>query len=146
MVNKDQTQKRRVVPAAPVVTPKETGNNSGKDESDEENEFDVPSVLEADDRVLVQIANIGDTGLATRLEKHPTDMRPDEAVVSVVRVKVRIGITMMSAVPSRPPLDGPLDGTSSRNSEDILQRLGRVVSTMCPQPVISGGDSKSVKK
>ena len=70
-------------------------------------------VLPSHDRVVSQVTNISNTGLATRLDKHPAKVRIPETFVSVIRVKFGVGVPMVSPVTPRPPFDGALEGTST---------------------------------
>ena len=123
------------------ITPAETSDGSGNDEAHEEEHHNVVLVLECDDRVLAQVGDIGDTGLATGKEDHPANVRPEKALVRRVRVKFGVGITMVSAVATAPPADGALDGTCASEGEEPLERLGGVVRTMGPKTVVTGRDA-----
>jgi hypothetical protein len=52
-----------------------------------------------------------------------TNVGPDKAVVSAIRIKVGIGVAMVSSVSARPPFDRTLDGTSTGHSQRILEGL-----------------------
>lgn len=114
------------------IVPAEVANESREDEADEKDEAAVPTVLPPDNLVLAQVADVGNTELTARLDEHPTDVRPEEALVCVVGVECRIRIAMVRAVTTAPPLDGALDRTGACEGEEVLQRLRRVVSAVRP--------------
>jgi hypothetical protein len=74
MMDKGQSRDTSIdIPALPV-TPTEPTNKCRHDECHEKHEPNVVLVLPLDDRVPCQIANVCGTGLATRLNDHPTNM------------------------------------------------------------------------
>lgn len=86
-------------------------------------------------------------------------MRPEKTAVSAVRVEVGVGVSggtlsaaegrlgkggnepVVCAMASGPPLDGAFDGTGSSEGEEVLEREGRGVRAVGPEPVVAGGDS-----
>ena len=105
MVDEAKTSGTRIHIAAPEVTPAEPADNGGQDEAHADDEGAVPAVLPPDDLVLVQVADIGDTGLEAGLDEHPANVGPPEAVVGVVRVEGRVGVAVVRTVAATPPLD-----------------------------------------
>ena len=91
--------------ATPQIAPAKVADESREDETTEEDEGAVPAVLPPDDLILAQVADISDTRLTAGLDKHPADVGPPEALVSVVRVERRVGVAVVRAVAARPPLD-----------------------------------------
>ena len=67
------------------------------------------AMLPLDNIVLREVANVRNTRSPAGLDKHPANVRPPETFVGVVRVQVGISIAVVSAVASRPPLDGTFD-------------------------------------
>ena len=100
-----KTSGTRIHIAAPEVAPAKPANHGGQDEAHADDEGAVPAVLPPDDLVLVQVTDIGDTRLATRLDEHPANVGPPEAVVGVVWIEGRVGVAVVRAVAARPPLD-----------------------------------------
>ena len=94
-------------------------------------------MLPTDDRVAGEIRDIHDTGLATGLEDHPTDVRPEEPVMGAIGVEVSVSVTMMSAVTTRPPLDRTLYSTRASECEEVLERTRSVVGTVGPEAVVT---------
>lgn len=74
MVDKDQTSSARVNESTLEVTPAKSSNQRGGNESHEEQDLDVPAVLELHHGVLRQITNISNTGPPAGLEHHPADV------------------------------------------------------------------------
>ena len=50
---------------------------------------------------------------------------------------------MVSTVVAGPPSDGTLDGTTTNSGEEDLERKGGGVGSVCPQTMVSGGDSQT---
>jgi hypothetical protein len=82
VVNEEKTSGTGKEESSTVISPSESGDEGREDESHTDDEVDVPTVLPADDFVLRKIRNVGDSGLATRLDEHPSDVRPPESFVS----------------------------------------------------------------
>ena len=87
------------------VTPEKTRDDRGNNEAHGDNERNVPSVLPSDNRVLGQVAHVGNTRPNAGLDEHPANVRPEETTVSIVRVQLRVGVPMVSTVASAPPLN-----------------------------------------
>lgn len=132
MVDESRAHSTSIEESALEVSPKQTRNESRDDVAHEDQEPDVVVVLPSDNLVLAQVANVGDTRLATGLDEHPTHVRPPESLVSRVRVEVGVGVAMVSTMTARPPLDGTLDGACTSQSQPNLERLGGVVRAMSP--------------
>jgi hypothetical protein len=115
------------------VTPTETGNTHGEEQSHDQQKRQVVVVLPPDDLASGQVGNVGDTDLGPRLEDHPTDMCPPETFVGRVRVEAGVGVTVVRSVTSGPPFDGTLDGSGSRTGEDVFERTRSGVRSVSPQ-------------
>ena len=127
--------------AAPEVTPAKPADNGREDETAGDNEGAVPAVLPPHDLILAEIADVRNTRLATRLDKHPTDVGEEEALVRVVRVQGRVGIAVVRAVTAGPPFDRTLDRTSTSNRKEVLEGLRGVVRTVGPEAVVACGNA-----
>jgi len=79
--------------------------------------------LPADNLVAREVRDISDTRLAARLEDHPADMGPDQAVVGTIGVKVGVCVTMVRTVTTRPPLDRALYGACASHGQKVFERL-----------------------
>ena len=105
VVDEAETRSTSVDIPSPEVAPTEVADKGGENEAAGKDEGTVPAVLPPDDLVLAQVADIRNTRLAAGLDKHPADVGPPEALVSVVRVERRVGVAVVRAVAARPPLD-----------------------------------------
>jgi len=59
----------------------------------------------------LQVGDIGYTNCSTRFEEHPTNVRIEETLVSVVGIQIGVGVAMMSSVTSSPPFDGTFNSS-----------------------------------
>jgi len=125
------------------VTPTETSNTHGEEQSHDQKQRQIVVVLPPDDLRSSQVGDIGDTDLGSRLEDHPTDVSPPEPFVGRVRVEVGVGVTVVSSVSSGPPLDGSLNGTGSGTCEDVFEGSRGGVRSVGPQSVITSGNSQT---
>lgn len=57
-------------------------------------------VLPANNGVLRKVANVCDSWFPSGLNHHPTDMGVKKAAMSIVRVKVGVGVTVVSSMTS----------------------------------------------
>lgn len=141
VVDETETSSTRKHVPTPEVAPAEPTDERRQNEAHADDEGAVPAVLPPHDFVLAQVTDVGDTGPATGLDEHPTDVRIPEALVGVVGVERRIGVAMVGTVAARPPLDRTLDSAGASDREEVLERLGRVVCTVRPKPVVTSGDT-----
>lgn len=146
VVDKEQTSERRIEITAPPIAPEVTGNDGRNDNAHQEDEPDEPVMLPTDDGVAGEIRDISDTRLATGLEDHPTDMRPEEPVMGTIGVEIGVRVTMMSTVTARPPLDRSLNSTRASDREKVFERTRSVVGTMGPQAVVTGSNTDTSEK
>ena len=105
MVNEAKAEDTSIHVSTLSIAPPKPWDDSRDNEGGEENERDVPLVLPFDDGALGQVADVGNTGFATGLYEHPAHVGIPKAFVSVVGVEVGIGVAMVRAVATRPPLD-----------------------------------------
>jgi hypothetical protein len=120
VVNKDETSGTSVDEAALKITPAKAGNESRGNEGHGQEHLDIPAVLELDDRVTRKVAHISHARLPARLEDHPADVGPQKTMMCAIRVEVGIGIAMVRAMTTRPPLDGSLDGTRACKGKSVF--------------------------
>lgn len=78
-------------------------------------------MLPSDHLVTAQIRNVGDTGFTTRLDDHPADVTPKEALVSRVGIEVGICVSVMGPMTTSPPSDAAFDGTGAAEGEEVLK-------------------------
>lgn len=101
------------------VIPEETSNSRREDQTHEDDNLDVVLVLPDDDRVLVQIGDIGAANaLGVLLHDHPAKVGVQEALADGVGVLVGVGVAVVSTVVTAPPADGALDSTATNKSEE----------------------------
>lgn len=95
LLDEEDAQYPCVDEATQPIAPAETANKRRKDEAEEYNHLDVVLVLKLDDFVLVQIRDVRSSDpLGTLLQKHPTDVRVEEALSDTVRILVGVGIAV----------------------------------------------------
>jgi hypothetical protein len=127
VVHKGQTSRTGKEQPTPPIAPQETRNDSRDDETHDDKEGEVHAMLPPDNGVLVQVGHVGDAGLATGLDNHPADVRPEEAVVCAVGVEVGVGVAVVCAMATAPPFDRPFDGSGSGDGEEETEDTGSVV-------------------
>lgn len=88
-----------------------------------------------------EVPHICETIFTSRLQQYPSDVRVKKALVRVVGIEVRIGVTVMRAVAAGPPLDGTLYGTCTEDGEGVFERLGCVVGAVSPEAVVARRDT-----
>ena len=91
--------------AAQVVTPEQTRDKGRHAEAHDEEKWKVPAVLPSDDETVAEVADVNSAWTAAWLDDHPTNVRPKEALVRVIRVEIRICITVVGTVTPTPPFD-----------------------------------------
>jgi len=70
-------------------------------------------------------------------------VRPPKTFVSRVRIEIGIGVTVVSAVTSRPPFDRTLNCSRSSESEEVLKRFRGGVSSVSPETMVTGSDTET---
>ena len=121
MVDKDESSYGGVEEATTPVVPSQASDDGGEDEANQQDQGQVELVLELDDGVSSQVGNVGNTRLPSRLDNHPTDVRPEETIVGTVWVQVGVGVSVMSTVSSSPPVDRSFNSTSAHQGEEVLE-------------------------
>lgn len=104
------------------VVPKASTNKGWEDQSHKKENFKVVAMLPDDDRVFVQIRDIG-TANPFRILKHqhPSEMRIEKPFANRVWVFVGVGVTVMCSVISCPPSHGPFNSTATNSSKKYSQ-------------------------
>ena len=141
MVDETETSGASVDVTAPKVSPAQPADHGGEDKTASDDEGAVPAMLPPHDLVLAEIADVSDTGFATGLDEHPANVREEEALMRIVWVQGRVGVTVVCAVTAGPPLDRTFDCTGTRNREEVLEGFRRVVRTVGPKTVVTGGNT-----
>ena len=123
LLNKEDSENTGVNESTGPVSPTETSNEAREDHAHENDRLDIVSVLPDNDRVVIQIRNVGTAdAFGVLLHDHPPKMRVNEAFSDGVRILVRVGISVMRAMISGPPSDRTFDGSTSHGGEKDLQR------------------------
>ena len=128
------------VPAAPVA-PEIPRDGGGDGETHEEDQPHVPPLLPAYDRALAEVAHVGDTGVAPRLDEHPANVAPPKTVVCIIRIEVGVDVAVVSTVATGPPPNRTLGSTGTSQGEEYLQGVRSIVRAMRPKAVISCGNA-----
>lgn len=132
MMHKNQSNDSRVNESTFGISPSDVSDYRRQYEAHEQDQRKVMLVLPFDDGIMSQVADIGNTRLATRLYQHPANVGEPKAFVCIVRVEFSVGVSMVSTVTSRPPFDRALEGASAQDSENVLQRKRCVECTVSP--------------
>lgn len=104
LLNEEYTKDTGVDKSTDPVTPPETSNKSWEYQSHENNNPEIVLVLPNNNRIFVQVGNVGSANpLGVLLHNHPSQMRVHKTLADTVRVLLGVGITMVSPVVSRPP-------------------------------------------
>ena len=136
-----ETRRTGVHETAEHVTPSEVADERRENEATEKDEAAVPAVLPPHDLVLAEIADVSNAGFATGLDEHPANVREEEALMRIVWVQGRVGVTVVCAVTAGPPFDRTLDRTSTSNRKEVLEGLRGVVRPVRPEAVVTGGNT-----
>jgi len=143
VVDKAQTENTSINKSATGIIPEKPANDSRNGKTHEKEKREIIPVLPSYDWAFCEVAHISDARLAPGLQHHPANVGVEETLVSIVRVKVCIGVAVVSTVASRPPLDGAFDGASTEHSEDILEGKGSVVGTVGPEAMITSCNAET---
>lgn len=143
MVDKDETSDGSVEETTSPVVPSESSDDRWEHETHDGNQRQVELVLELDHWVTAQVGDVGDTWLASWLDNHPAQVRPDQTVVSTVWVEIGVSVPVVSTVTSSPPVDGSLNGTGSHESQEVLEWTRSRVSSVCPKTMVTSSDTKT---
>jgi len=143
MVDKTQAEDTGVNISATGIVPEKPGDDSRNSKTHEKDERKIIPVLPFYDWVFREVTHISNTGLAPGFEHHPTNVGEEETLVSIVGVKVCVGIAVVSTMTTRPPLDGTFNGASTEHSKDILEGARSVVGAVSPETMITSSDAET---
>lgn len=94
---------------------------------------DVVPVLPHDERVLVEVGDVGAAdALGVLVQHHPAHVRVREALLDRVGVLVRVRVSVVGAVAAGPPPDRALDGAGAACGEVEFEDRGCLVGGMRP--------------
>lgn len=99
LLDDEDTQNGGVNESTNPVAPAEASNESGENKSHEEHALHEVPVLPDNDRVLVQIGDVGTTdALGVLLHDHPAEMAVEETLSNGVRILLGVGISVVSTM------------------------------------------------
>ena len=130
MVNDRESQEACEVYAAPPVIPQQAGDGRRQEEAKNERERKEPPVLPIRNPVLFKVDCISRARPDAGFGEHPSQMRPPQATMSAVWIKVGVSVAVMGAMMPAPPPDRALNGTGTCDCENVLERFGRVESSV----------------
>lgn len=118
LLHEEDTQNTGVHEATVPVTPAESGNQHGHDETHEEDDLEVVAVLPDNNRVFVEITDVGAANtLGVLLHDHPSQVGVQKTLTDGVGVLFGVGVTVVSTVVPSPPANGAFDGTTTDGSQ-----------------------------
>jgi hypothetical protein len=121
LLNEEDPQNSGVDETTEPISPSESRDEGWEDHAHEDDRLEVVSMLPDNDGVVIQIRDVGaaDT-LWVLFHDHPSDMGVEEAFADRVWVLVGIGVTVVSAVISRPPPNGTFNRPTPHGREEDL--------------------------
>lgn len=141
LLDEEDTQDAGVDETTEPVTPAETSNQHGNDETHGEDDLEVVAVLPDDDGVLVQVGNVGAADpLRVLLHDHPAQVGVEETLADGVGILVGIGVAVVSTVVASPPADRTLDGTTTDGGQPDSQGQSGGIGSVSPETVVSYGN------
>jgi len=121
------------------ITPAETADKGGHNQSHGHHGLEIVAVLPDDNGIIVQVGNVGAANAAgVLLHDHPADVAVEQALADGVGILLGIGVAVMRAVKAGPPPSAALDGGSATGGEEDLEGKGGLVAGMSPQAMVTG--------
>jgi hypothetical protein len=144
LLDEEDAEDTSVDESALPVTPEKTGDSRGEDETHEDDNLDVVLVLPDNDRVLVQVGDVGAAdALGVLLHDHPAEMAVEKSLANAVGVLAGVGVAVVSTVVAAPPADRALNGTTTNKSEEDAQRKAGIVRLVCPETMVASCDTET---
>jgi len=144
LLDEEDTQDAGIDEAAEPVAPSEAGNDSGEDDTHEDDDPEVVLVLPDDDGIAVQVRDVGASDLlGVLLHHHPADVRVHKTLADRVRVLLGVGVSVVGAVVPGPPADGALDGTPSDGGQVDLEGERSRVRRVGPETMVARRDAET---
>ena len=138
LLDEEDAQNAAIDEATEPIAPSKATYERGKDETHEEHDFQVVSVLPDNDGVFIEIRDVGAANAFRVLfHEHPAKVRVQQALTDRVWVLVGVGIAVVSTVVTSPPSDRAFDGTATNGSEEDAERQGGRIGGMGPKAVIA---------
>lgn len=118
LLNEPDAKDTAINVSAEPVTPQETTEQGGEDDTHEDDALEVVAMLPDDDRILVKIGDVGSAGtLGVLLEDHPSQVRVEETLSNGVWILFGISVSVVSSVLPGPPSDRTFYSTSSNGGQ-----------------------------
>lgn len=127
MVNDRESQEACEVNAAPPVVPQQAGDGHRQEEAKNERKRKEPPVLPIRYPILFEVDCISRARPDAGFGEHPSQMRPPQATMSAVWIKVGVSVAVMSTMLPAPPPNGTLHRTSTCDGKETLQRFRGIV-------------------
>lgn len=141
MMHENQSQQTGIYIATLPIAPSKTRNKSRENDTHDEHQLEVVTMLPFNNVILGKVTDIRHARLTPGLHDHPANVRPKQAFVGIVGIKVGIGVAVVSAVATCPPSDGALNCACTKHGKCILQWPGGIVGTVCPKTVVACSDA-----
>ncbi len=123
LLDEEDSENASVDETTHPVSPSKTSDEAREDHSHKDNGLDVVAMLPNNDRVIVQVRDIGTTNaLWVLLHDHPSDVGVEKTFSNGVWILVGVGVSVVCSVISRPPSDRTLDCSTSNGRQEDLQR------------------------
>jgi len=117
LLDEKDTENTSVNIAASPVTPAEAGNKRWEDDAHDKCDPNVVLVLPDDNRVLVEIADVGTANsFGVLLHDHPTQVAVEEALANAVGIFGSVCVTVVGSVVAGPPSDAAFNSTGTTES------------------------------
>jgi hypothetical protein len=126
----------------PLVKPP---RQRGKTEANEDGQEVDVAVLNADERILVEVGNVIERGGGVELEHEPADVGVKEALADVVRILVVIDMLVMAAMLGRPHEGGVLEGSGAKEEGEETDGPMRLEREMGEVAMIPEGDAEATE-
>ena len=132
---------KKAAPEQPAERVSEGPADRGRDpEAADDADQTREAVLEADERVLLEIGNVVILAVRRALVEDPDDVRPPAAALDVVGVPVAVHVAVMDAMVRAPGQDRVLQRHRAEEEIEGLDRRVALVAAMREEAVVSGRD------
>ena len=100
VMNETQPENACINIATQGIVPEQPGDDSWNSEGNNKDHGKIIFMLPFDNRVLAQITDVRNAWLTTRFEQHPANVGVEKAFVSIIRIEVGVGVSMVCSVAS----------------------------------------------
>lgn len=138
LLNEEDSKDTSIDETTPPVSPAKSTDQSWENQTHEDDDLEVVLVLPDDDRVFVEISDVGAANsLGVLLHDHPPKVGIQKTFADGIRILIGVGIAVMSTVVPSPPSDGTFNSTSANCSKIDSQRERGRVRAMSPETMVS---------